>query len=67
MAVQAGLQSPGGASLVRYCELCGQNEITALTGEIVPVLIDGNMETFLCNPGCVKALRPEMTVELLDD
>ena len=34
--------------------------------EMIPVLIDENMETYLCDP-CIQELKAECTVEILTE
>jgi hypothetical protein len=43
--------------------MCGTSEVMT-EAEILPVLIDDNMETEMCEP-CIKIARSEMTIEIL--
>lgn len=42
------------------CDCCFESNDT------VPVLIDDNMETFMCRP-CIKACKGVMDIEILDN
>lgn len=51
--------------MMNYCESCGGSDLS-IKGEMIPVLIDDNMETHLCTE-CIPIVEQEMTVQRLKE
>lgn len=50
---------------MRYCEFCQKNELDTDDG-ILPVLIDQNMETHMCE-SCIDEAKNYIDIEVLED
>lgn len=54
-----------GDGCMRYCESCSKSEL-GTDDEILPVLIDDNMETHMCE-SCIDDAKNYIDIEVLEE